>query len=501
MQRRHFLKTAGLLAASLSALRPALAQSSMDHAAMGHDTAHGSDGAMPTAADNSLKLPSGERLPALQPLVNESSDAGRFVGSLRAAPVPVPLWGDGAKTTFWAYNDSVPGPLIELWEGDEVDIGFENALTQPSTIHWHGMPVPPAEDGNPQDPVAPGQRRRYRYTLPAGCAGTYWYHPHPHGHTAEQAYRGLAGPIIIRSKQDPLRHLPERHLLLSDLKLDAQRQIPANDMADLHDGREGQFVLINGAWQPVITLAEGERQRWRIWNATSSRIIKLALPAHEVQLVGTDGGLIGVPQPVDSVLLSPGERCELVVTGRFKPGQPAGLLSQPYERGKRMHAEQEKDEALAGIVAYGMRPTLALPASLRPIEPLGAPGFRRKIVLSENMADPKAPFLINGQSYDMNRIDGTGQVGRIEEWEVIADAHMDHPFHLHGTQFQVLARTVDGIWEDEPFLAWRDTVNVPAGGMVRLRFVQTLPGLRMFHCHILEHEDQGMMAQIDFLPG
>lgn len=495
MQRRDFLQFAA--AGSAAWLAPqALADTvPMDHAAMGH--AMPAPGAVPAAV--LPPLPAGEHLPALPRLSNETLDAGRFQASLVAAPLVAALWGDARQTTFWAYNGSLPGPLIELWEGDSVDIAFANQLPQPTTIHWHGMPVPPEQDGNPHDPVLPGAQRRYRFTLPAGCAGTYWYHPHPHGHTAEQAFRGLAGAVIVRSKNDPLRHLPEQHLLLSDLKLDADGLVAANDMADLHDGREGQYVLINGAWQPMIPLAQGERQRWRIWNASSSRIFKLALPAHDMLLVGSDGGLLEQGQPIDSLLLPPGARAELVVTGRFRDGVPTGLISQPYRRGKMMHAEQERDEVLAGIMPHGMKPMQALPARLRPLAPLGEPGFRRRIVLSENMADPKAMFLINGRSYDMDRIDGTGKVGRIEEWEVQGNAHMDHPFHLHGTQFQVLARTVDGVWEDEPFLAWRDVVNVAANESVRLRFVQQQPGLRMFHCHILEHEDQGMMAQIDFL--
>lgn len=503
MDRRYFLRTGGLLVAAVSFVRSAIADgvAAVDHAAMGHGSHGAASAPAASAAAANLALPRGEHLPVLRPLRNQSVQPDQFVATLAAAPVAVSLWGDKRQTTFWAYNDSIPGPLIELNEGDSVDIGLENRLSQPTTIHWHGMLVPPDQDGNPQDAVASGSQRRYRYTLPEDCAGTYWYHPHPHGHTAEQAFRGLAGAVIVRSKNDPLRHLPERHLLISDLKLDANGQIAANDMADLHDGREGQFILINGAWQPVITLARGERQRWRIWNASSARILQLALPAHEVHLVGTDGGLITEPRQIDSIQLSPGERAELVVTGRFYTGKNAGLISQPYQRGKAMHPEQKADEILAAITEAGVRPTLNLPAKLRDIQPLGEPGYRRRIVFSENMGDMKAPFLVNGRSYDMNRIDGTGIVGRIEEWEVQANAHMDHPFHIHGTQFQVLARTVDGMWEDEPFLAWRDVVNVPAGEMVRLRFVQTLPGLRMYHCHILEHEDQGMMAQIDFLPG
>ncbi len=370
-------------------------------------------------------------------------------------------------------------------------------LQQPSTIHWHGMPVPAEQDGNPHAPVLPGQQRTYRFELVAGSAASYWYHPHPHGHTAQQAYMGLAGVFVVKSPDDPLAHLPEQWLVLSDLKLDAHGQIADNSAADRHDGREGQFVLVNGGWQPVIALAEGERQRWRIWNASSARILKLALPAHEVDLVGTDGGLISAPRRIDSLLLSPGERVEIVITGRFTPGQPSALLALPYHRGKAMSPEQDDSLTLATIRQAGNKATATLPDKLRDITALGAPALKRVVNFSENMADPAAMFLINGKKFDMNRVDFSGKVGQIEEWDIVSQAHMDHPFHLHGTQFQVQARTEDGVWQTEPFLAWRDVVNIPAGETVRLRFVQGMPGLRMFHCHILEHEDAGMMAMLD----
>src|ERR1700675_2806744 len=155
------------------------------------------------------------------------------------------------NTSFYQYGNTtqgpVVGPLIDVREGDTVEIRFVNRLPQPSTIHWHGLPVPPGQDGNPSDALAPGATRVYRFTLPSGSAGTYWYHPHPHMKTAEQVFRGLAGPIVVRSADDPLAAWPERHLFLSDLRLASDGSIPANDMMDWMNGREGQFVLVNGA--------------------------------------------------------------------------------------------------------------------------------------------------------------------------------------------------------------------------------------------------------------
>ncbi|HJV07572.1 MAG TPA: multicopper oxidase family protein [Chromobacteriaceae bacterium] len=491
MDRRHFLQFAATLTASTCWARQSWAQG-MDHHAM--SDAAGGSAAVPPAEH--FHLPRQRPLNALPRLANQAG-AGHFAASLRAAPVQLQLAPDLPATTFWAYNGQVPGPAIVAQEGDSVALHFANQLAQPTTIHWHGLPVPPAQDGNPHDPVLPGQQRDYRFTLPQGSAGTYWYHPHPHGLTGQQAYMGLAGVFVVKAKDDPLASLPEQWLVLSDLKLAENGQIAANSMADRHDGREGQFVLVNAGLQPVLTLAAGERQRWRLWNATNARILKLALPAHEVHLVGTSGGLLAAPRRIDSIMLSPGERVEIVVTARFSAGQPQGLLALPYNRGKAMGPELAEPLTLADVRQHGRVATPPLPATLRTIAALGTPVVRRTVEFAENMADPAAMFLINGKKFDMNRVDFVGKVGQIEEWDIVSKAHMDHPFHLHGTQFQVLARTDDGIWQDEPFLAWRDVVNVPAGESVRLRFVQSQPGLRMFHCHILEHEDAGMMGMLE----
>ncbi|UTH72452.1 multicopper oxidase family protein [Chromobacterium sp. IIBBL 290-4] len=487
MQRRRLMQWGAALALSPWLVRSA--QASAAHAMQADAAAD-----MPQAA--ALGLPRGGELPELVSLPLELKD-GALNGCLAAAPLNLPLLPGGKATTFWAYNDSVPGPAIALREGDNLRIRFDNHLPQPTTVHWHGLPIPADQDGNPHDAVAPGASREYRFDLPKGSAGTYWYHPHPHGHTAEQVYRGLAGVFVVRSLDDPLAHLPERWLVLSDLKLDAQGQIAGNSDADKMDGREGQFVLVNGAWQPKLTLGVGERQRWRIWNATSARVLKLALPAHEVWLVGTDGGLIEKPRRIDYLLLPPGARAELAVTGRFAAGKPAGLLALPYARGKMMGPEQDASLPILDIAPSAALKTAALPARLRKIAPLGKPAARRLVVFSEDMANPAAMFLINGKTFDMDRMDFIGRVGAVEEWEIDNRADMDHPFHLHGTQFQVTARHDGKGWKQEPYLAWRDVVNVPPEQKVRLRFRQDLPGPRMFHCHILEHEDAGMMGTLD----
>ena len=498
-------------------------------------------------------LPSGAPLAALRTLVNESREAGVFRATLVAQPAQHTLM-PGHPTTFWQYGQAgdhpdtaamqgqVVGPLIDVREGDTVEIRFVNRLPQPSTIHWHGLPVPPDQDGNPSDPVAPGASRIYRVILPPGSAGTYWYHPHPHMMSAEQVFRGLAGPIVVRAAADPLAGWPERHLFFSDLKLASDGTIAPNDMMDWMNGREGQFVLVNGARRPLIVLAADER--WRVWNACNARYLRLSLgEGRTFAQVGTDGGLLQqAREGLTELLLAPGERAELIVRsvgGTREPGaQPqSGESAQPdrsatfaqsaravlsaevYDRRKMAmsHGSLPPDSAhpLADVQFEPRTPgapgrAVAIPTTLREISPLGAPVSQKSVVFSErmDMAAMHRPgasrngmpagmtFMINGASFDPRRITLTSRRGEVERWSIENRTDMDHPFHLHGTQFQILEREQGGVVTPEPYLAWRDTVNVQPGETVRIATMQNQAGERMFHCHILEHEDLGMMGML-----
>lgn len=446
-------------------------------------------------------LPAGAALRDLVKLANVSGQAGLFRATLSAAPVTVPLLA-GAPTEFWAYNGSLPGPLIEVMEGDTVEINFENRLPQATTVHWHGLPVPAEQDGNPHDPVAPGDKRLYRFTLPLGSAGTYWYHPHPHGTTPEQVYRGLAGVFIVRAKADPLKDVPERLLVISDLKLGADGRIAPNDANDEMNGREGQFALVNAQRQPVLPFDRGGRERWRIWNASSARYLRLVLPGSGLTLVGTDGGLLERPvKGLTELLLAPAQRAELIVDAGSNQGR-VELVAAPYERGKMGMVPEEKALSLLSVdfsQVEGAAPK-PLPARLARIDELGRPAAKKRVVFSEEMSmaggKHEMKFLVNGKLFDMKRIDLVSKINQVELWEIVNEADMDHPLHIHGTQFQVTEREMDGKVRPEPYRAWRDTVNVKSGETVRFKLVQKFKGLRMFHCHILEHEGAGMMGQL-----
>ncbi|MEI6001328.1 multicopper oxidase family protein [Paraburkholderia bengalensis] len=486
-------------------------------------------------------LPAGAPLAALRKLANESSEPGVFRATLVAQPERRQLM-PGHPTAMWLYGDApqgptssrtagplsgpLVGPLIDVREGDTVEIRFVNRLPQPSTIHWHGLPVPPDQDGNPTSPVAPGASHVYRFTLPPGSAGTYWYHPHPHMMSAEQVFRGLAGPIVVRAADDPLAAFPERHLFFSDLKLASDGSVAPNDMMDWMNGREGQFVLVNGARRPRIIVAQDER--WRLWNGCNARYLRLSLgDTLTFTQVATDGGLLAAPRDgLTELLLAPGERAEIIVRAGAQPAA-AVLTAAAYDRrkmtmtkGGSLPADPAKPLADVRFEPGASAAAPAVPATLRPIAPLlsssghtietGSPTPQKSVVFTEamDMSAMHRPgasmsalpagmrFMINDASFDPSRIALTSRRGEVEVWSIENRTDMDHPFHLHGTQFQVIARERGGASTAEPFLAWRDTVNVQPGEVVCIATVQRDAGERMFHCHILEHEDLGMMATL-----
>ncbi|KVG51748.1 copper oxidase [Burkholderia ubonensis] len=515
MQRRAFLMRAIGVAAVLLPARSAWTQKA---GTTGIDDTPASR-ICGLAAEETLQC--GAPLAQLRTLANETDAAGAFRATLVAQPVDRPILSAAKPTCFWQFGADttgpVVGPLIDVREGDTVEIRFDNRLPQPSTIHWHGLPVPPDQDGNPTDLVAPGASRVYRFTLPAGTAGTYWYHPHPHMMTAEQVFRGLAGPLIVRAADDPLSGWPERHLFVTDLKLANDGAIAQNTMMDWMNGREGQFVLVNGARRPAIAVTEDER--WRIWNACSARFLQIAFDDGRLfEQVGTDGGLFETPQPMASLLLAPGERAEILVRAGARASR-AALVAARYDRRKMAMSMSGLELREGGPPPLPPTPTLALadvtfapgeprarPDALRVVPPLGKPVARKAVRLGEEMYMAKMMagpmhgmptgmrFTINGEAYEPGKATLTSRAGDIEEWSIRNDSDMDHPFHIHGTQFQVVSRSFRGIRTLEPLRAWRDIVNLHSGETVTLLTRQATPGERMFHCHILEHGDLGMMG-------
>jgi bilirubin oxidase len=315
-----------------------------------------------------------------------------------------------------------------------------------------------------------------------------------------QVARGLYGGIIVRAPDDPLpATLTERLLILSDNRflpdgtLDLAERHSHQGNIDFENGREGDVLFVNGAVMPTLEIRPGEVQRWRIINASAGRYYRLALSGHEVVQVGTEGGLFERPVPLDEILLAVAERVELLVRGG-EPGSTTRLQTLPYNRyipQTRPGSWNEERDLLTLRTATGPPAApVVIPATLRPIEALDTSlaTATRVMVLSQG--------FINGQLMDMDRVDVSSRLGATEIWQVENIVGMDHPFHLHGFQFQVLDR--NGV--PEPFPAWKDTVNVPKKSVVRfiVRYAN-YPGKWMFHCHILDHEDHGMMGVLEVI--
>ena len=428
---------------------------------------------------------------------NLSGTPGTVEISLVASPARLTLV-PGKSTDAYAYNGRVPGPRLEVREGDRVIVHFRNELPDSTTVHWHGLHLPVMADGSPFHPVAPGETRDFEFTIRPGSAGTYWYHPHPHHRTGWQVAKGLYGAVVVRAADDPIAHLPEKLLILADNRLleDGSLDVPEARThgwwVDRENGREGDLLFVNGEVRPTIPIRAGEVQRWRIINASAARMYRLAIPGHTFVQVGTDGGLFEHPVERREILIAGAERVEVLVRGTGAPGSRAPLQSLPYDRyiPQTRPAGWDSTHELLTLRYTDAPPVapVAIPTTLRAIPALDTldATATRVMVLTQGM--------INGKIMDMTRVDVEAKLGDTEIWQVENLVGMDHPFHLHGFQFQVLDR--NGV--PEPFRSWKDVVNVPEHETVRfiVRY-DDYPGKWMFHCHILDHEDHGMMGVLE----
>ncbi len=408
----------------------------------------------------------------------------------------------GKPTEVWAYRDgavpsskgTIPGPFLKAKVGDDVIIHFRNELpADETTIHWHGVRLPPQSDGTPstQTPVLPGADFQYRFT--ARDASSFWYHPHVRAY--DQIERGLYAPMVVTGGPTP-DVAADRYIVLDDVKLDADGHLN-EDTTELDRmlGRQGNVLLVNGQHAPVgLRVAAGSRERWRFVNAANGRYFNLHMPGARFLVIGSDGGLLAQPYETETLLVTPGERYDVLVTFDGSPGDSGALETVYYDRGHDIPDPGPQDLLR---VAYGA----AAPTQPAPLPEVWGPAPRlpvtdatlvRPFVLSE-YEQPGVPvlFTINGEQWPDNKPVHVMR-GDVEIWEVRNDAPMDHPFHLHGMFFQVLsvgggARVPDG---------WKDTVNVPQSSTVRFAVQYDPPGMWMFHCHILEHAELGMMGDL-----
>jgi FtsP/CotA-like multicopper oxidase with cupredoxin domain len=382
----------------------------------------------------------------------------------------------------WGYNGALPGPTLRARVGERARIRVLNQLPEETTIHWHGMVVPASMDGHPADAVPPGAGYSYEYPI-AQRAGMNWYHPHPHGRTGRQIWRGLAGAFIM---EDPTAEqgLPsddrEIPLLLRDGLLDESGQL---EYRRRDSGMVGDFPLVNGVPYPRITLAPA-LHRFRVLNAANARVFRLGTSnGSRLTLIGNDGGLLDQPLNLDTIELGPAERVDILLD----------LSDQIASAGLSLRCDRAGWDMLEIHVAGKPEREAVIPTAFSAIQrlPVG-PGTRRRNFRFEGHR------RINGREYRMDEIDFRVPLGETEIWEFESDGGAPHPVHVHGAHFQVLSRSRGRgrvfPWEQ----GWKDTVLLEDQERVEIaiRF-DSYTGVYLLHCHQLEHEDAGMMLNFE----
>jgi len=428
---------------------------------------------------------------AIKPAQDLNPDPHVLEVNLEAKPVELEIL-PGKKTTVWTYNGQLPGPLLRAQVGDRVIVHFKNSLPVPTTIHWHGLRVSNDMDGAPgitQPPVEPGGEFRYEFVLKD--AGTYWYHPHVD--SAVQVGHGLYGPIVVEDPKDPKAFGDDLVLMLSDMSLDDDGQPLPDDNGGQFGvlfGREGSTLLVNGKVRPHLKVRAGKQQRWRVINAARARYFNLRLPNHRFVRLGGDNGLAARSEDLYSIVVSPGERTDAVFTPADPPGSHKILQWVPFDRGYGSTFNRPREDlfAIDTVDAPPVTPE-PIPETLRTIEPIDVSGAKQQRLAFTIAIDGKSVVMgFNGVAYEHAQ-PLEARVGETQVWDLVNDTDFAHPFHLHGFFFQVL--------DDTRVPEWKDTVSVPSKSEMKIAVkFDERPGMWMYHCHILEHADAGMMGHL-----
>ena len=429
----------------------------------------------------------------------------------------------GVKTQTLGLSQNYLGPTIRTRKGSELNLNYENTIDEGVAIHGHGLHVPGEVDGGPQLEIAPGEKWQPNLQI-VQPAATCWYHSHTHGKSGEQVYRGLAGMIIIDDEESEAMSLPQQYgiddlpVIIQDRTFDEGGQLvySLNDASE--DGWYGEIVTINGAISPSAKVPAG-KVRLRLLNGANARFYIVAFSdGRTFHKIACDGGLLEAPVEMNEMEMSPGERCEIIVD--LADGNPAELLAL---------FEDEIDVGVFGSLvnwlfksgaekpkpALTLNPDRALPANTAPLPSKLATITRpkpeeiirtRDFVLEMDHSDASShsnhqghammDMTINGASMDMSVINERVKSGVWERWRVISKQG-EHPFHVHGCSFLIEKLAGTDVLPDQA--GWKDTVVLDDDGwsefFVIFYFLETDQHPYMYHCHILEHEDRGMMGQ------
>jgi FtsP/CotA-like multicopper oxidase with cupredoxin domain len=481
LSRRRFLHLAAAGAAALAAGGGA-AVSSCDNPTTGPDT--GERRRLPLAMPGTISI---------------------ATASLVAAPATASVAGN-APAAVWLFSGHLPGPTIRARTGEYAHIRLLNQLPEPTVVHWHGVLVPAPQDGHPRYAIGPGATFDYEFPI-VQRAGTFWYHPHAHHLTAGQIQRGLAGFFIITDEEEDALGLPtgprEILLLLQDRDGNAAEAFSYAPTADdLRTGILRDLPYGNGVRLPTLQVS-GQRYRFRVLNASHARVYLLALSnGVPLTVIGNDGGLLPSATEVESVFLGVGERIDFLIDlAAFPTGTRMMLKSLPFSLPSASDGlyPQGLEMDLLELVRTGGGGSNdpSLPAVLSSVPHL-TPAAERSFVFRST--DQENMHQINGRSFEMDRVDEQIPLGQVEQWVFSNDSTLPHPVHLHGTHFQVLSRSGRRNQVFPYEAGWKDTVLLMPLETVRVavRF-DRYPGIFLLHCHNLQHEDMGMMLNVEVI--
>ncbi|MGQ0465543.1 MAG: multicopper oxidase family protein [Sporichthyaceae bacterium] len=434
-----------------------------------------------------------------QPAVVRSA-GGRLHVELVAAQG---TWLGGVWSQAYGYNRSSPGPTIVVSPGDELTIRLVNRMEQSTNLHTHGLRVSPAGRGdNPFVHVHPGESFDYRIRIPDDHPlGTHWYHPHHHGQVANQVAGGLLGALLVVPRSG-LDEAVGRVFVLHEVDLTVEGRPRPPDAFDLHAGRRAAQIRVNGQLAPSTTARVGVPQRWRLINGCPTRAVVPRLEGFRVLQAAVDGSALpALRKTVERI--PPGGRADLLVEplspGRFEfvnvqrrfVAEESGLSSLGIGEPKFVDDLLPLTTVRVRAGSGTSRPR-ALTRELEPRLDLKAPVARKRRIVFRDTDAGIASF--DGKLFDPSRVDQEAKFGDVEEWTLSNESHMLHPFHLHGWPFVVLGP--DG--SPPPFGVVQDVVDVGVGEEVTLRvFFVGHRGRSVYHCHILDHEDQGMMGVLE----
>lgn len=428
-------------------------------------------------------------------------------------------FGTGSASNTFGINNNYLGPVLRVKQGQTLPFDIANGIGDTTTIHWHGLHIPGAVDGGPHQEIAPGGVWSPDVPI-VQHASMNWFHSHMHGKTARQTYNGLAGVMLIEDDASLSADLPQTYgiddfvLVLQDKTFDAGGRMSYDLTGEVfEDGFQGDTLIVNGTIAPVVQTVPNGLVRLRVLNACNARFLELSMETGPITVIASDGGFLSSPVEAESILMSPGERYEVLVDmGAVETnalnvnldGGGGGFLANLFGGNQTTLALGLARTGAAGF-SGSVPTTLANLAPPKPDDATVTRSFELQMdvgadlaalaIAWENFCGNAGAMAINGQPMKMDRIDEKVRRGTTEIWRISVD-DMLHPFHIHGCSFRILSQS--GAEPPAYARGWKDMVHVDEGwSEVLVTFDYEAPAQTpyMYHCHILEHEDCGMMGQ------